>query len=418
MPTKRKDRTVALDHLTVKSLEAAPGEAQTEYWDADTPGLSLRVGKGGTKTWYLRYRFRGRNRRLKLGRFGEGGKGMGLSEARKEAWRKRVQAEGGEDPAQERADRRAGDLSFRALARDCLDHRARKTRPATRKERERKFKAVLEPLWGDRDATEITRRDVYDLHERLVRAGKPVHANRVVALVKLVFNHGLKTGWPGLEGNPAALIEPEPEKGRDRLLGREEMKAIWAATEPENPLTQGIFRLVALTVSRVGAVRAMKWRDVDLDGGTWTIPEDDFKGKRDFAVPLSPEARAILRELHELTGAGEYVFPGRADGKRPHITSTNKALQRIRKRSRVEDWNLHDWRTAFRTWALRPREPEPGEPAGLGLTEPVADLILGHKPSGVGYDHYQADRARYLLAERRAGLNAWAEFLREAIKDD
>jgi len=48
----------------------------------------------------------------------------------------------------------------------------------------------------------------------------------------------------------------------------------------------------------------------------------------DHIVPLSRQALAILRELHQLTGAGQYVFSGARSAKRP--MSDNAVLAALR----------------------------------------------------------------------------------------
>ena len=70
------------------------------------------------------------------------------------------QADAGEDPAQERADRKVGRYTFGELADEVLDARAMRTREATRRESARLLGKELLPVWGRRPAADITRREV------------------------------------------------------------------------------------------------------------------------------------------------------------------------------------------------------------------------------------------------------------------
>lgn len=170
-----------------------------------------------------------------------------------------------------------------------------------------------------------------------------------------------------------------------------------------------------LTAQRVGSVCAMRWTDID-DADVWRIPKAAFKGKREHWVPLSAEALAVLEEMRVLTGASEYVFPGRADGKKPHITSVNKALQRIRPRTEIPEWTIHDFRTTFRTHATRAEKPDHArDPAGLGVAPHVADAVLGHKEASLGFNRYTAEPERYLLAEKRDALRRWGAFVAAVV---
>ena len=60
MPTKPK-----ITSATVERLKA-PVEGQVDYFDKQYPGLVLRVSCGGRKTWCYVYRFKGKQRRMKL----------------------------------------------------------------------------------------------------------------------------------------------------------------------------------------------------------------------------------------------------------------------------------------------------------------------------------------------------------------
>lgn len=391
-------------------------KTQEEFWDELVPGLALRVGRGGTKTWLVRYRANGKHRRLTLGKHPH----LSLADAREKARAKLAAAQGGEDPAQDRQARRSKDVTFRALADEVLEAKTSSTREATQQERRRIVDAELLPHWGDRPAASITRRDVVVLVERIAKRGAPVMANRTLGAIKTIFNTGLKRGFATLETNPAHLVDPPgDEAGRDRYLTRDEIKVVWNALAWEAPLARAIFRLALLTAQRIGSVCAMKWSDID-EADVWRIPAADFKGRRPHLVPLSTEALDALAEMRDLTGSMEYVFPGRGDGKaKPHVASTNKALQRIRGRTKIPRWTAHDFRTTFRTHATRAESPaHKSDPAGLGVAPGVADSVLGHKEASLGFDRYTAEPERYLLSEKRDALAKWGRFVAAAVKED
>lgn len=399
--------------LTAKGIDALTTEKQREdFWDTVTPGLCLRVsGATGGKTWFVRYRASGRHRRLKLGTTDR----VSLAEARESARAILQHADAGGDPSQEKEDHRRGLHTFGVMADEVLEARALRNRERTNRERARILERELLPTWENRPVDAITRREVVHLVEAVARRGTPVLANRVLSLVRLIFNDGLRRGFPTLDANPAHLVQPPgQEDGRDRWLKPAEIQAVWTATEEENPLTRGIFRLALLTVARIGSVGALRWDAIA--GDIWTIPASDFKGKRPHLVPLSPEAQSVLSELRAVA-TSEWAFPARASTKSPHITNTSGSLSRIRERTEIPSWTAHDFRTTFRTHALRSREPNgSGEPAGLGVDARVADAVLGHKESSVGFAHYAGDKLNYLIHEKREALRQWGAFVRLAVE--
>lgn len=395
--------------LTAKGVDAlSTDRPQEDYWDALTPGLCLRVsGATGRKTWLVRYRANGRHRRTKLGEFPV----MSLAGARTAAREALAKADAGGDPAQERQDRRSGRYTFRAMAEEVLEARALKTREGTQEERRRILERELAPTWGEREPGTITRREVVHLVEAIARRGAPVMANRTLSLVRLLFNDAIRRGYPTVEANPAHLVEPPAEEeGRDRYLAREEIRAVWKATEEENPLTRAAFRLALLTGQRVGSVLRIRWDG--LSGELWTIPAEHFKGGRTHLVPLSPEALEVADALREVRMDEEWAFPSRTGTKRPHLVNLAGALSRIRGRTKIPHWTAHDFRTTFRTWAVR--APEDG---GLGVAAHVADAVLGHKESSLGFSRYTGDRERYLLSEKREALRRWGAFVRLAAAE-
>jgi len=257
---------------------------------------------------------------------------------------------------------------------------------------------------------------VVQLVERIERRGAPVMANRVLAAIKVLFNEGLRRGFATLEANPAHLVQPPGEEGsRGRYLTRDEIRTLWEATEEEAPLMRTVFRFTLLTAARVGSVCALRWADID-EADVWRIPAPAFKGRRPHMVPLSTEALAVLDEMRALTGGDLYAFPGRTDGKAPHVVSTNRALQRIRKRTEIPQWTVHDFRTTFRTHATRAQTPDhASDPAGLGVAPHVADAVLGHKEASLGFDRYTAEPERYLLSEKREALARWGAFVAAVV---
>lgn len=408
--SRRKPRRETLTPRSVAAKKVPAGEVLAEFWDAVVPGLALRVGAGGAKTWAVRYRANGRQRRLKLGRYPT----LSLADARDAARDAINAAQAGQDPAAERAERRSVDTTFGALAAEVLEAKGGR-RANTLRQYRQVLDAELLPAWRDRPASSITRRDVVLLVEGIARRGAPVQANRALATIKVVFNTGLKRGFPTLEHNPAHRMDPPAaETGRDRYLECDEIKKVWQALASETPVIRVAFRLALLTGQRIGNVCALRWQDIDA-ADVWTIPAAAFKGKRPHLVPLSPDALAVLEEVRELTGNDEFAFPGR-HGKAKHITNVGKPLERVRERSKVDGWTLHDFRTTFRTHATRAAQPtHRGDPAGCGIAPHIADAVLGHAEATLGYRKYTGDADRYLLAEKRDALAKWGAFVTRCV---
>jgi hypothetical protein len=92
--------------FTVRLLAALKPRdtGRVEYWDADHPGLGLRITERGRKTWTVLYRFKGQLRRYTLGTH----PALSLADARQKARDVFHDVAHGKDPA---SDKRAERLA-------------------------------------------------------------------------------------------------------------------------------------------------------------------------------------------------------------------------------------------------------------------------------------------------------------------
>lgn len=367
-----------------------------EHFDAKLPSLGLRVSPKGKRSWFFRCRTTGgKQRREKLGVYPF----VDLKEARRLASVRLGEVVGGSD--------RKGpqkSLTFKEAAEEALGLMAQRTRPRTIQERQRIFEHDLLPRWRDRLATDIRRGEVSALVREIATRGSPVMANRTLSLVRALFNAMLDLEL--VETNPATRPDRffQEEAARERALDESELRAILSAVKKEGPDARAFFGLVALTVQRSGAVAAARWKEFVPDTATWTIPPEEGRKFKKYprVVPLSPGALAALGILSEEGGSqGPYLFPSRSGSRVPHFAGWNNLTARLRKRSKVDGWTLHDLRTTFRGLAV-------GE---LKVRPDVADLVLGHTLQGVGFEHYQSDKSRFLLPEKRDALRRWGDYL-------
>ena len=86
------------------------------------------------------------------------------------------------------------------------------------------------PRWRRRLIQDITRRDVLDLLDAVVAAGRPVAANRVLTAVRTMFNWATERDI--LAVSPCIGVKPPTlEQSRDRVLTDTELRDIWLAVE-------------------------------------------------------------------------------------------------------------------------------------------------------------------------------------------
>jgi len=95
-------------------------------------------------------------------------------------------------------------------------------------------------------------------------------------------------------------------------------------------ITHFATRLLMLIGTRTIELRAAEWCEVDFTKGVWQITAERMKMRRPHLVPLSSQAKLLLLEVHQLTGRGKYIFPGRNHAGKPMSeASINQVIKRI-----------------------------------------------------------------------------------------
>ena len=120
-----------------------------------------------------------------------------------------------------------------------------------------------------------------------------MHANRVLALVRKMFNFAISRDI--VEHNPCAAVSlPTKPRSRDRILSTDEIRKVWASFEQEELRIATLFKLRLVTAQRGGELISMAWKDIDFEAGVWTIPANKAKNGLAHRVPLSSLARDVL----------------------------------------------------------------------------------------------------------------------------
>jgi integrase len=308
---------------SIAALSAPGPNARAEYVDTETTGLRLRVSSSGVKTFSLLRRVKGGPmERITLGRFGD----IKCEGARRKAAALGALIADGSNPAELRRASKT-EPTFATLFDEYLERHA-KLRKRTWKEDVQKYRDYLEQPLGRKKLSRITRADLAAIHSDITRAGHPIVANRVKDLLSSVF--GRAVAWGYVDANPAAGIEDNKERSRDRWLKPGELPRVFAALEGEpNRNFRDYFMLALLTGARRHNVRAMRWADVDIKHDlVWTIPRT--KNDDPLQVPLVPEAVEILQGRRAAAEkSAEYVFPAtRNDSKLGYMSGERKAWLR------------------------------------------------------------------------------------------
>jgi integrase len=383
-----------------------PRERTFIAYDDTLAGFGVRVTPNGARSWIVDYRpgggRRASTRRITIGPVAT----LPADKARRAAQQHLARARLGADPAAERAEQRAA-ATLREVAEKFQRLEGPTWKPRTRFLFAFYCRKHLEPAFGSKRARDITHADVVRLHRKIGEQAPPT-ANRIVSLLRLLFNWAGRARDVPPGHNPARGVKRFKEQGKERYLTTQELGRLgealreaetiglpWTVDEtrptakhapkPHNrreiisPFATGAIRLLLFTGCRRGEILSLRWEEVDLERGTLLL-SDPKAGRR--YVLLSAPAQAVLADLLRIR-IGAYVIAG-DDPDRPRH-DLNRPWRAIARRAGLEGVRLHDLRHSFASF---------GAASHLGL--PVIGKLLGHRQAQttLRYAHLADDPLR------------------------
>lgn len=381
-----------------------PDSGQAFHWDAKQSGFGVRVSAGGAKSYVLQARIHGRERRITLGKHGS----ITLQQARDLAMVYAGKIAAGIDPVQERESQRRKAITVGDLFRLWHDERMvgpdpKKPLKKSWKKDQRLYNCHLKP-YGKKRADEIT----LELAKRICRnvtvESGPVEGNHVQRLARAIWNHAAKQEPPLVESNPWANFRPNPESPRESWVTHQQLPALLQAFDGlTNQDHADLFKLCLFTGARSGNLMSMRWADIDLARGTWSIPGSRHKNARPVMLGLSAQAVEVL-ERRKPRNSGEWVFP--ADTVSGHVTNARRSWDEVRAAFAKaldlpsSDLRIHDLRHTLASWLVS---------AGTSLA--MVGRALGHASlqSTARYAHLAPASVHEAVAGVTAAMTAKPE---------
>jgi integrase len=143
----------------------------------------------------------------------------------------------------------------------------------------------LVPLAGRKKLHRLTASDIQTaINEAMAKGLSPL----TVKQLYVVINKGLKmaASWGLLPRNPAEhVILPRVDKKQVEMIQPKAIKELFAKASEDRHYP--LLVLMATTGARVGELLALRWEDIDLDGGTINI-EHTLENSRTNGIKLAP----------------------------------------------------------------------------------------------------------------------------------
>ena len=370
---------------------------------ADERGLFLLVKPTGGKLWRLKYRIGGKEKLLSFGVYPD----VSLADAREKRDQARKIIASGGDPGEiikaNKANKNENAAnSFEVVTRIWLKSYSTNLSTATSEKNLRLFERDIFPWIGNKPIADLKPKEILDTARRIEARGAVDTAKRAIQLCGQVFQQAVidEKVMSDPTRDIRRAIKPLKDKHFASLTEPKEVAELLRAIDAFNGsfVVMCAIRLAPLVFVRPGELRLAKWADIDLVASEWRYLVT--KTKTDHLVPLAKQAIAILRELHPLTGNGEFVFQVGNDPKKPMSAATiNAALQRMGYDTKTQITG-HGFRAMART-ILHER---------LSIDPHIIEHQLAHAvPDNLGGAY---NRTKF-IEQRVAMMQQWADYLDE-----
>ena len=397
---------MASEILTAAEVRAAaPGERM--YRLRDGGNLFLQVEATGRKWWTLRYTFSGRQKSLSLGVYPV----VSLAMARKAAKEAREQLAEGINPAEVRKAKGAKVETLADVAQEWLEKFSPGWVPKYAQLVRTNFGAYILPHLGTMEMNSITAPQLLAVLRRVEAAGKLDTARRLRTLSGQLWRYAIATGRAerDIAHDLRGALPPAPHKSMATTLEPERIGELLRAIDGYSGqyVTRCALQLTPLCLLRPGELQRGRWEEIDLAEAEWRIPfermkvsqrvKDARRGEVAHVVPLSRQALEILRQLHEVSGHGQFVFPSIAYTKNRPI-SPHTLISALRRLGYTgAEQSVHGFRSMASTKLHE-----------LGYPSHLIEKQLSHSDRNKIRAAYNfAD----FLPERRNMLQRWADYL-------
>ena len=415
--TKPSTKKKTLHTPDIKFRNAKPRDMP--YKIGDELGLFMLVSPAGGRGWKFKYRFEGKEKKLRFGSYPE----VSLEQARKKRDDARCVIADGKDPAAIAAE--IVEVKKQAIeAQAAVDEKAALTFEVIALE----WHAYTKHLWSDSHAYKLMQRlynhifpvigsvPVGEVKAKHVLdcCAKPIAANNLVTAqgVKVtcgqVMKYAVKLGHA--QFNPTSVLTaadvPQPiERNMPAMETPADFaRLVKAVRDYPYPVVRTAHLLMMLTFQRGINIRTMKWAHIDFEQALWTIPSEEMKrtlrdkeAGQPHIVPLVPQVVAAIEALRPLSGGERYVLPSPRSKDEPLSNMAMNAALRYMGFPKGEVTS-HGYRATAKT--LLKEE--------FDIADELIEAQQAHKVKDTLGTSY--NRTRF-IARRRKMLETWADYV-------
>lgn len=285
----------------------APSKGFDVVQDISEPRLRMYVTSRGVKTFFVRKRVRGKDKRILIGNYPD----VDIEDARSAV-----------PEILERAMKkpivRRKKISFKQFLDIYMANKVRRGEDS-----QMKLVRAINNHLGDLFDKKIADIDATDVKAVVGAIAGPAIAARMQELLQSVFNYAIDMGYA--KSNPVVGLEKIKQNRRKRPLNRAGLlKLVRAIDQETNTVLRAAFFMLIYGFAPRSKIFSMAWEDLDFNHDMW------------LSRPLSDRAIVLLQDLPQ---DGHWVFASRGG---MHLMDPRTAWRRVAARAGVPNLTMDD----------------------------------------------------------------------------
>lgn len=286
---------------------ALPARGFDVVQDVSEPRLRMYITSRGVKTFFVRKRINGRDRRVIIGKYPD----MDIEDARSAVV-----------TALEDASKKIQMKRKKVLFRDFIKIYLKNCVHRSVGSYDKLVRSINHHLTGlfDKNVSEITPDDI---RETIGAIGGAAMAERMHELLQSIFRYAMDTGF--VKNNPVLQLQKPQQNRRVRPLNKHGLRRLVDVIKkyPDSVMRDAFLMLVYGFATK-SQIFSMQWADLDFNRDMWN---DN---------PLSDMAVVLLQDMPQ---DGYWVFPGRGRG---HLTDPRLAWSRVIQDAGIPNLTMDD----------------------------------------------------------------------------
>jgi integrase len=220
----------------------------------------------------------------------------------------------------------------------------------------RQMERDLFPSLGNLSIKEITGLDILNVLKKVEERGAIETADRGLMIRRQIWNFVALDGIPDVTNGIKQKLKPYRGKNYAAIVDPEQFGELLRSIDSYKGslIVRTALKISPLLFQRPVNIRHMKWEQLNLKQGLWTISAQEMKGNikrktegEDHVVPLPSQAITLLEELKPFTGNKVFVFPGERQRDKPISENSVRSALYALGYGKAQSW--HGFRASGRT---------------------------------------------------------------------